>query len=218
MSPALAEKAAMDTLRTQMQADMILRGLAPRTQQHYNAAVAGLAGHYHKSPDAMSQDEVQHNLLHPVEERKLAWSSTNQIACALRFFYHVMLARRDTSFIIPNRRVPARLPEILSREEVLRMLDAFTNLRRWTLFTTTYAAGLRVTETCSLKVVDIESERLMLRVCGGKGGKNRYTLFSPALHEIPERLSPIAFERRHFERLTSILVKRCRFTRFVAGG
>lgn len=174
----------MNTLRTQMQNDMVLRGLAPRTQQHYIAAVMGLAGHYHKSPDALSQEEVQHYLLHLIEERKQAWSSTNQKACALRFFYHVTLARPDTTFIIPNRRVPARLPEILSREEVQRILNACTNLRRRTLLTTTYAAGLRVTETCSLKVSDIDSERMMLRVSGGKGGKDRYTLLSPALLDL----------------------------------
>ncbi len=174
----------MNTLRNQMQADMVLRGLAPRTQQHYIAAVKGLTAYYHKRPDALCQDEVQRYLLHLIEERKLAWSSTNQMACALRFFYHVTLARPDTDFIIPNRRVPAKLPEILSREEVQRILDAGSNLRRKTLLTTTYAAGLRVTETCSLKVSDIDSERMMLRVAGGKGGKDRYTLLSPALLDL----------------------------------
>lgn len=174
----------MNTLRSQMQADMVLRGLAPRTQQHYIAAVKGLAAHYHRSPDALCQDEVQRYLLHLIEERKLAWPSTNQMACALRFFYHVTLARPDTEFIIPNRRVPAKLPEILSREEVQRILDACSNLRRRTLLTTTYAAGLRVTETCALKVADIDSERMMLRVAGGKGGKDRYTLLSPALLDL----------------------------------
>jgi integrase/recombinase XerD len=174
----------MNTLRSQMQADMVLRGLAPRTQQHYIAAVKGLAAHYNKRPDALSQQEVQCYLLHLIEQRKLAWSSTNQMACALRFFYHVTLARDDIGFIIPNRKVPAKLPEILSREEVQRILDACSNLRRKALLTTTYAAGLRVTETCALKVGDIDSGRMMLRVSGGKGGKDRYTLLSPALLEL----------------------------------
>lgn len=106
------------------------------------------------------------------------------MACALRFFYHVTLARPDTGFIIPNQRVPARLPEILSREEVQRILDGGSNLRRRTLLTTTYAAGLRVMETCCLKVADIDSERMMLRESGGEGGKDRYSLLSPALLDL----------------------------------
>ncbi|MDP3669276.1 MAG: site-specific integrase [Telluria sp.] len=171
----------MSTLRTRMQDDMVLRGLAPRTKKHYAAAVEKLAAYYGKSPALLSQEQVQHYLLHLIEERKLAWSSTNQIACALRFFYHVTLVRPEISFVIPNRRVPAKLPEILSHEEVQRILGACGNLRHRTLLTTTYAAGLRVTETCSLKVADIDSECMMLRVANGKGRKDRYTLLSPIL-------------------------------------
>lgn len=171
----------MSPLRKQMQADMVLRGLAARTQEAYLAAVAGLAGYYNRSPEHLSQEEVQQYLLHLIEARKLSWSTTNQAACALRFLFHITLKRPDAAFIIPSRKAAARLPEILSRDEVHRILNGCSNLRHRALLMTTYAAGLRVTETCRLKVGDIDSERMMLRVANGKGGKDRYTLLSAAL-------------------------------------
>ncbi|RJG02186.1 tyrosine-type recombinase/integrase [Noviherbaspirillum sedimenti] len=171
----------MSPLRKQMQADMVLRGLAARTQEAYIAAVAGLAGYYNRSPEQLSQEDVQQYLLHLIEARKLSWSTTNQAACALRFLFHITLKQPTAEFTIPNRKAPARLPEILSRDEVHRILDGCSNLRHRALLMTTYAAGLRVTETCRLKVGDIDSERMMLRVANGKGGKDRYTLLSAAL-------------------------------------
>jgi len=173
----------MSPLRKQMQADMVLRGLAPRTQEAYLAAVAGLARHYGRSPDQLTEEDVQRYLLHLIEERKLAWASTNQTACALRFFFHVTLKRPDASFLIPSRKAPAKLPEILSRGEIDRILDACTSLRHRALLMTTYAAGLRVSETCLLKPTDIDSTRMMIRVANGKGGKDRYTLLPPLLLE-----------------------------------
>lgn len=171
----------MNPLRQQMQSDMVLRGLAQRTQESYIAAVVGVARYYHRSPDQLSQHEIQQYLLHLIEERKLAWSSTNQAACALRFFFHVTLKQPAATFIIPARKAPKQLPEILSREEVDRILASCINLKHRTMLMTTYAAGLRVSETCKLTVSDIDSRRMMLRVVNGKGGKDRYTLLSPRL-------------------------------------
>ena len=173
----------MSPLRQQMQADMVLRGLAPRTQAAYLAAVAGLARHYGRSPDQLTEEDVQRYLLHLIEERQLAWASTNQTACALRFFFHVTLKRPDASLLIPSRKAPAKLPDILSRGEVDRILGACTSLRHRALLMTTYAAGLRVSETCLLKPADIDSTRMMIRVANGKGGKDRYTLLPPLLLE-----------------------------------
>lgn len=173
----------MSPLRQQMQADMVLRGLAPRTQQAYIASVAGLARYYRRSPEHLTDEEVQKYLLHLIEERKWAWSSTNQAACALRFFFHITLKRPDTSFLIPSRKTPSKLPEILSKAEVDRIIGACTCLRHRALLMTIYAAGLRVTEACLLKVCDIDSTRNMIRVANGKGGKDRYTLLPPLLLE-----------------------------------
>jgi site-specific recombinase XerD len=181
MFPITEEETVMSPLRKQMQADMVLRGLAPRTQEAYIGAVAGLARYYKRSPEFLTQEEVQKYLLHLIEERKWAWSSTNQAACALRFFFHVTLKQSDTSFLIPSRKTPSKLPDILSRSEVDRIIGACTCLRHRALLMTVYAGGLRVTEACSLKVADIDSARMMIRVTNGKGGKDRYTLLSPQL-------------------------------------
>jgi site-specific recombinase XerD len=181
MFPITEEETVMSPLRKQMQADMVLRGLASRTQEAYIGAVAGLARYYKRSPEFLTQEEVQKYLLHLIEERKWAWSSTNQAACALRFFFHVTLKQPDTSFLIPSRKTPSKLPEILSRSEVDRIIGACTCLRHRALLMTIYAGGLRVTEACSLKVADIDSARMMIRVTNGKGGKDRYTLLSTQL-------------------------------------
>jgi len=164
-----------------MQSDMVLRGLAPRTQHAYLSAVAGLAQYYHRSPDRLSQDQIQQYLLHLIEERKLAWASTNQAACALRFFFHVTLNQPSATLIIPARKAPAPLPQVLSREEVERILDGCIHFKHRAMLMTAYAAGLRVSELCKLEVADIDSRRMMLRVVNGKGGKDRYTLLSPRL-------------------------------------
>jgi integrase/recombinase XerD len=174
----------MGALRERMDQDMVLRGLAQRTREAYLAAVTGVAKHYRRSPDQLSEQEIQRYLLHLIDERKLSWSSTNQAACALSFLFHLTLKRPEASFRIPRRKAAAKLPEILSREEVRRLLAASRNLKHRTLLTTTYAAGLRVCEVCQLKSSDIDSARMVLRVECGKGAKDRYTLLSPQLLEL----------------------------------
>lgn len=171
----------MSPLRQQMQSDMVLRGLAARTQESYIAAIVGIARHYHRSPDQLSQDEIQQYLLHLINERKLSWSTTNQAACALRFLFRITLNQPEAAFIIPHRKAGSKLPEILSRDEVGQLLAATANLTDHTLLMTTYAAGLRVAEVCALRVSDIDSGRMMLRVVCGKGAKDRYSLLSPRL-------------------------------------
>lgn len=171
----------MSPLRQQMDNDMVLRGMAVRTRESYLAAVFELAKYYHRSPDELDEAEVQRYLLHLIQERQLAWSSCNLAVHGLRFFYRITLKRRDTEFAIPRAHAPQKLPEILSREEVARLLVAARNLKHRVLLMTTYAAGLRVSEVAALKVSDIDSGRMMLRVEQGKGAKDRYTLLSPKL-------------------------------------
>jgi site-specific recombinase XerD len=174
----------MSPLRQQMQSDMVLRGLAERTQEAYIAAIVGIAKYTRRSPDQLSQGEINQYLLHLIEERKLSWSTTNQAACALRFLFRVTLKQPEAAFIIPHRKVGSKLPEILSRDEVGMILAASANLTHHTLLMTTYAAGLRVAEVCALRVSDIDSSRMMLRVVCGKGAKDRYSLLSPRLLEM----------------------------------
>lgn len=173
----------MKSLRQQMTDAMLLRGMAARTQELYLAAVAALAKHYRRPPDTLTTDELQAYLLFLITEKKLAYSSVNQAACAFRFLFERVLKHPNARFDIPMAKVPKRLPQILSREEVARLIGAAHSLRGRTLLMTTYAAGLRVSEVCALHVADIESapDRMCLKVRQGKGGQDRYTLLSPRL-------------------------------------
>lgn len=179
----------MKSLRQQMTEAMVLRGFAARTQEAYLAAVVALARHYRRAPDRLGTDELQAYLLFLITEKKLAYASVNQAACAFRFLFERVLKRANAHLDIPMARVPKRLPQILSREEVLRLIGAARTLRGRTLLMTTYAAGLRVSEVCALQVADIESapDRMCLKVRQGKGGQDRYTLLSPRLLEVLRR-------------------------------
>jgi integrase/recombinase XerD len=110
----------MNPLRHQMEADMIVRRMSERTREAYLNAVAGLAKHYQRSPERVSEAEVQSYLLYLLQERRLAWSSCNIVTHGLKFFYHHTLKRRALEFQVPAARQPQKLPEILSREEVAR--------------------------------------------------------------------------------------------------
>ena len=176
----------MTVLREQMDEAMVLRGFALRTRQSYLSVIAALAKHYRRSPDLVSADEVQDWLLHLIQNRKLSYSTVNQAASACRFFYGKVLKRPQSRADIPMPKVPTKLPRVLSRGEVARLIDATRNLRARTLLTTAYASGLRVSELCSLQVADIESapDRMCIKVRQGKGGKDRYTLLSPKLLDL----------------------------------
>ena len=173
----------MSALRQRMNEAMVLRGFAERTKETYLACVSGLARHYGRSPDQLDTAAIQAYLLHLINERKLAYASVNQAVCAIRFLFAVVLGQREFAFAIPMAKVPKRLPQILTRDEVGRLLAHGRDIRARTLLTTTYAAGLRLSEVCNLQLSDIESapERMCLKVRQGKGSKDRYTLLSPRL-------------------------------------
>ena len=173
----------MTPLRQKMLDAMIVRGFALRTQDSYVACVAALARYYRASPDRLDGRQLQSYLLHLITEKKLAYSSVNQAASALRFLYCTVLRQPELRFDIPMAKVPKRLPQVLTRQDVMRLLGAATTLRAQVLLTATYAAGLRASEVCALQWADIESapERMCLKVRQGKGARDRYTLLSPRL-------------------------------------
>jgi integrase/recombinase XerD len=168
-------------LRQRMIDEMTLRGMSPRTHESYLGAVFGIAKFYRQSPDQPSLEQVRQYLLHLERERRLSWSSINAAKCGLRFFYFKTLKWEPADMEIPLRKTPSKLPEILSREEVDRLLGAVDNLKHRTALMTIYAAGLRLSEVAHLKVTDIDSSRMTIRVDQGKGGKDRYTILSPRL-------------------------------------
>lgn len=175
----------MTELRQRMEDAMVLRGFALRTRESYVACVVALAKHYHCSPDRLEAEQIQAYLLHLIQERKLAYASVNQAACAFRFLFGHVLQQPKIWLDIPMAKVPKRLPVVLSRDEIRRLFATCADLRTRTVLMTTYAAGLRVSEVCALQIGDIESapDRMCLKVRQGKGGKDRYTLLSPKLLE-----------------------------------
>jgi integrase/recombinase XerD len=173
----------MTELLRQMDDDMLARGFADRTRESYLWAVTGLARFYHRAPDQISDAEIQAYLVYLLRERQRSWSTCNIVVHGLRFFYHTTLKRDRTTFTIPSPRQSGKLPVVLSRDEVQRLIGAATTLRHRTMLLTTYAAGLRLTEVLHLQVYDIDSARMTIRVVQGKGGKDRYTVLSPRLLE-----------------------------------
>jgi integrase/recombinase XerD len=171
----------MGALRKQMDGDLVVRGMSVRTREAYLGAVAGLAKYYARGPDCITEQEVQSYLLYLMEERRLAWSSCNIVAQGLKFFSRVTLKRPETQFAIPRARQPHKLPQILSREEIVALIENTLNLKHRAILMSAYGAGLRLNEICHLKVSNIDSDRMTIRVEQGKGAKDRYTLLSPRL-------------------------------------
>ena len=171
----------MTELRQRMVNDMIVRGMAEKTRTAYTQAVAGLAKFYRRSPDQITRDDVQAYLLHLIQERKLAWSTCKIAVCALRFLFHTTLGQDTVAFHIPGPRQRSKLPLILSREEVRRIVAAATDRQPHALLMTTYAAGLRVSEAVRLKITDLDATRQTIRVEQGKGAKDRDTVLPPGL-------------------------------------
>ena len=173
----------MTELRQRMIDEMTLRGFSPRTHESYLGAVKDLARYYNQPPDRLNTEQVRQYLLYLERERHLSWSSLNVAASGLRFFYFNTLKWQPVKLDIPPRTTPRRLPEVLSREEVDRLISPVPNLKHRTLLMTIYAAGLRVSEAIALRVHDIDSARMTIRVVQGKGRKDRYTILSPRLLE-----------------------------------
>jgi site-specific recombinase XerD len=162
---------------------MLQRGFSPRTQESYIDAIYGMAKHYRRDPAEYTAQEVEAYLLHMIKERHLSYSTMNQAACAARFLYEKVLGHGRELFPIPMAKVPAKQPELLAREEIARLFAACSHPVYRMLLQTMYAAGLRVSEACALRVSDIDSatDRMCIRVGIGKGGKGRYTLLGATL-------------------------------------
>ena len=180
----------MTELREKMTREMELRDFSPNTIDAYLSAVKGLAGFYMRSPDAIGQEEVEDYLLYLKKFKNYTASTRNQITCGLKFFYNETLKREDMILRLPRKRAQKKLPEILSMDEVARLLQAPSNIKHRALLKTAYSGGLRVSEPVVLKPEHIDSGRMLIRVEQGKGRKDRYTLLS-------ENLLP---ELRHYYR------------------
>jgi integrase/recombinase XerD len=174
----------MTPLRQKFIDELDLRGFSAHTKDNYVGAVSRLARHYKRSPDQLTDEEIKQYLLHLIRDQHRSRSTMIVAVSALRFFYGQVL-RRSTEAVVeslPQMRKPTLCPRVYSPEEIERLLNAEgLNPKHRVLLMTTYAAGLRVSEVCNLKVEDIISSRMQIRVNQGKGGKDRYTILSSKL-------------------------------------
>ncbi len=170
----------MTALRQQMIRQMDLKNLSPHTRRSYLSAVNNLAKHYQQSPENITAEMIEDYLLFLKNEKGNAVQSCCLKLTALRFFYkHVLDQPITIGFSLPK--TPRRLPSVLTKQQVRRIIDAPGNLKHRLLLMTTYAAGLRVGEVRRLKPEHIDSQRMLIKVENGKGRKDRYTMLSGKL-------------------------------------
>jgi site-specific recombinase XerD len=168
----------MGKLRDQMLMDLQLSGAKPRTQKTYLREAENLAKYFNKSPEALGEDELKAYLLYLMKERHLSEGTFRFYVAALKFLYRTTLKREWPVEKIRYPRAKRKLPVVLDLSEVQSLFSVTKNLNHRAILMMTYSSGLRASETASLKLTDIDSKRMMVRVRQGKGGKDRYSLLS----------------------------------------
>jgi integrase/recombinase XerD len=171
----------MTPLRQRMTEDMRVRNFSPVTIKLYIDAVAKFANFFHKSPALLGPDEVRTYQVYLIHEKKASWSAFNIAVSALRFLYVVSLEKDWAFKKIPYAKKPKTKPVILSLEEVCSFIKTLINLKHRVLVMLAYSTGLRISEILHLRVCDIDSKRMMIRVEQGKGQKDRYVPLSPTM-------------------------------------
>jgi site-specific recombinase XerD len=157
---------------------MAIRRLSPKTQLHYIRHVKRFADFLDRPADKATAEDVHRYQLW-LASIGTTVPTVNLSATALRFFFKVTLKRRDLADEVVSTREPRRLPVVLSPEEVARLLAAARNIKHKAFLSLAYATGLRASEVVSLKLTDIDSDRMVVRVEQGKGKKDRYVILSP---------------------------------------
>jgi integrase/recombinase XerD len=173
----------MTPLRQRMLQDMQMRNFSCHTHEAYIRAVARLAAFYKTSPDRLDLEQVRAFLVHLVGQQ-VSFGLFNQTRAALVFFYRVTLGRDWAFDRIGCQKQPKRLPVVLSQAEMAQFFAAAGRLKYRALFMAVYGCGLRVSEVVALRAEDIDSQRMVLRVCQGKGKKDRFVMLSPRLLEV----------------------------------
>ena len=211
----------MTPLRQRMLEDMEMRNMSPNTRKNYIRQVAQFAMHFGKSPDQLGPEEIRTYLLSLVR-RDESCNQFNVCRCALRFFFRVTLKREFPDIVCAKR--PKKLPVVLSQSEVAQLLAAPKKLKHRAMLTALYAAGLRVSELVGLRVADIDSKRMVIRVRQGKGSKDRYVMLSPKLLELlreywkerrpKERLFPVTC--RCVQHLCAAMARKAKLGKFLA--
>ena len=173
----------MTHLRKMMLEELERRNYTAATIRHYLRFVEEFAQHFGRSPDKLGPDHLRSYQVYLLKERKLCPGSVEHHVAALRFFFIRTLHRHQFREFLPYPKVRRKLPNILSREEVARLIDASSSLFERTLLMVLYGTGMRRAEIARLKIADIDSQRMIIHVVNGKGGKDRDLPLSPALLE-----------------------------------
>ncbi len=175
------------TLRERFVEDMTVRGFTDKTRHDYIRTVAGFAAFLERSPNTATAEDIRRFQIHP-SERGMNAPAMNSAVAALRFFFNHTADRPDLARKLIRLRYPRKLPTVLSPDEAARLIAATTCLKHRAALSVAYGAGLRVAEVASLKVGDIDSERMLIplrrlrrQVERGKGGRSRHALLSPDL-------------------------------------
>ena len=168
----------MGKLRDQLQRDLEIKSYSPQTRQAYLARVCDFVQHFNRSPKELGREEISDYLQYLLCERKLSQAYLNQTYSALKFFFETTLGQEWATFRIPRAKLPKKLPMVLSVEEVQSIFSVTHNIKHRTILMTIYSAGLRVREATHLRLADIDSDRMQIRVGQGKGRKDRYTLLA----------------------------------------
>jgi site-specific recombinase XerD len=171
---------AVTPLRQRMLEDMRMRKLEPRTQEAYIRAVRKLAAYLRRSPDTATVEDLRRFQLHLVDTGTSP-ITLNATLTGLRFFFDVTLGRVELMARMQPVKVPHTLPVVLSAHEVSRLIAAARNVKHQAALSVAYGAGLRASEVIGLKLTDVDSQRMTLRVEQGKGRKDRYAMLSPVL-------------------------------------
>ena len=163
---------------------MRLRNFAETTQRSYVYYVAGFAKYFHRSPEQLDLDAVRQYQLYLIEQCKLSPQSVNAFVSAVSFLYRVTLEMPWEKHDFPRPRLNEKLPIVLSADEVERFMSQVVGVKHRAVLLTCYASGLRISEAVALRIADIDSRRMLIRVQQGKGGKDRYTMLSQGLLEV----------------------------------
>lgn len=220
----------MGELHDRMARDLKLRNVAKSTFDQYLRVGRDLALFFQKSPALLVESDIKHYLAQLLANGAGPSKLNMQIA-GIKFLYRVTLDRPDVAARLFWHKVPRRKPDILSGTEVRLLLGSIRSIIPKMVLTTAYAAGLRITEACSLQVADLDSKRGLIHVRMGKGKKDRFVMFSPALRDalrrywvvvrpssrwlFPGRLPGSHIHRGSVRKLLARTVKRCGITKRV---
>ena len=163
----------MGKLRERLERDLELKGLSPRTRSCYLSCVKDYVRYFDQSPDQLGTEEIR-IYLHDLIQKQASRSKISQAYSALKFFYTTTLERGWELCKIPRIKQEKKLPVVLSYDEIQAIFACGSNLKHRAMLMTIYSAGLRLSEVAQLKVTDIDSKRMLIRVSQGKGNQKKF--------------------------------------------